>query len=123
MVQKSVYLIWYDPSAILSEFINKHHLKGLIVISCLGKDGYVIGEEIKDLVDRVYKLDKLNNRYREFLTKYSKQNRAVPRSRIAFEFLSILEDDPQLPFKLLPENWAGEEAYRLYEKLTNPASR
>lgn len=122
MVQKSVYLIWYDPSDILCEFVKEHNLKTLVVISCLGKDGYVIGEKIKDLVDRVYELDKLNNRYREFLTKYSKQNQTIPRSRIAFEFLSILEDDSQLPFELLPKDWAGEKAYRLYEKLTSPTS-
>jgi len=41
MLQKSVYLIWYDPTDILCEFIEKHNLEGLIIISCLGKDGYV----------------------------------------------------------------------------------
>lgn len=122
MIQRSVYLIWYDPSDVLYEFIEEHNLKGLVVISCLGKDGYVIGEKTKDLVARIYKLNKLNDRYREFLTKYSKQNQTVPRSRIAFEFLSILEDDLQLPFELLPKNWVGKEAYHLYKRLANPTS-
>ena len=119
-MQKSVYLIWYDPTEVLREFVEKHNLKGLIVISCLGKDGYVSGEKVEDLVSRVYKLEKLNKRYQEFLAKYSEPGQSLPRSRVAFEFLSILKDDPQLPSELLPEDWKGDDAYHLYKKLTQP---
>lgn len=118
MMQKSVYLIWYDPSKVLGEFIEKYNLRGLIVISCLGKDGYISGERIENLVARVYKTEKLNERYKGFLAKYSKPNQPVPHSKVAFEFLSILQDDPQLPFKLLPEDWLGDKAYTLCKKLT-----
>lgn len=116
-IQKSVFLIWYDPTEVLREFIEKHRLKGLIIISCLGKDGYVSGEEVKDLVARIYKVEGLNDRYREFLAKYSKNDKANHRSKIVFELLSILKDDPQLPSELLPENWVGKKAYPLYKKL------
>lgn len=121
MLQRSVYLIWYDPTDVLCQFIEKHNLEGLVIISCLGKDGYISGvKEIKDWVARVYKLEELNGRYQEFIAKYSEVSKTIPPSKIAFEFLSILGGDPQLPFELLPENWAGEQAYYLYKKLTKP---
>ena len=32
-------------------------------------------------------------------------------------YLSILKRDPQLPFKLLPGNWFGDEAFYLAQKV------
>ncbi|MBU1327173.1 hypothetical protein KKB64_04890 [Patescibacteria group bacterium] len=38
----------------------------------------------------------------------------------ATRYLSILRDDPQLPFQLLPDNWLGLKAYQLYRKIYFP---
>ena len=67
-----------------------------------------------DLVNRVYKLDQLNQRYSEFIFWVRKGR--LDKKQIAFKFLSILADDPQLPFDILPYNWLGNKAYKLFKK-------
>ncbi len=69
---------------------------------------------MKGLVQKVYKLDSLNERYEKFLAR-AKVNPANPWLKL--EYLAILRDDPQLPFELLPSNWKGKEANSVYERI------
>ena len=108
-LQESVYVTPYDPREIVAEYVRTHHLSGTIVVSDIGKDGSVGNETLKELVYRVYALDQLNERYEEWLREAS--GSSVDRW-LAVAYFSILRDDPQLPFALLPKWWKGDEAYK-----------
>ena len=119
MLQASVWLTPYNPKELLREFIEKRKLSGTVIISDIGKDGSVGEEDLDDLIRRVYNLDQLNDRYEDFI--YQVKNRRLDKSQIAFQFLSILSGDPQLPFELLPYNWQGKKAYQLFKEKCNPS--
>lgn len=114
-LQESTFLTPYNPHQLLLEFINKCKIPGTIIISDIGPDGGIGESTIQDLLVKLYNLDQINERYERFL-KHAKENINPPRFLI-FEYLSILREDPQLPFSLLPSGWLGEEAYILCEKI------
>ncbi len=120
MLQASVWLTPYNPKEVLREFIEERKLAGQVLISDLGEDGSIGEEDLRELVVRVYNLEDLENRYVEFIQKWGgkKKLNDSEKTRIYFAFTSILMGDPQLPFELLPEDWAGNNAYKLFRFLT-----
>ena len=116
-LQASVYLSPYDPKGALEEFVEKRGLSGWIIVSDIGRDGNVGGKSLQDLIIEVYSLEVLNERYKSFIKKNEK-NDQIDLSKLAFSFYSVLIDDPQLPFELLPVWWRGNKAYRLFKRLT-----
>ncbi len=110
-LQDSVWLTPYNPIDTLRSFINEHRLAGTVIVSDLGTDAAIGEMDIKSLVARVWRLDELNNRYDEWLSITKKSDR--PDHWMLIAFLSILKDDPQLPFSLLPSWWLGNKAYHL----------
>lgn len=114
MLQASVWLTLYDHKKILRDFVAEKRLAGSIVVSDIGRDGNIGQIPIEELIRRVYPLDKLNEQYRKFLERASRER--VDFSEINLFFLSILKDDPQLPFSLLPKDWLGDKAYRTFRK-------
>lgn len=109
MLQESVWLTPYNPIDILRTFIEEKALAGTIVVSDIGKDGSVGEEDVTSMVVRVFKLEKLNNRYEEWLSEIDKNGLD---HWMLMGYLSILRDDPQLPFSLLPSWWKGDRAYQ-----------
>ena len=107
-LQDSVWLTPYNPIDILRSFIDENGLSGTIIISDMGKDGSIGEEDLKSLVSRVYFLNKLNDRYEEWLKDIDEHG---VDHWAAVHYLSILRDDPQLPFDLLPSWWKGDRAY------------
>jgi phenylacetic acid degradation operon negative regulatory protein len=119
-LQNSVWITPYNPQTVLEGFIKQGGLEGAVIISSVG-DKETVGEEtLEDLVSRVYNLDDLHWEYLQFNKKYFRYKRFKPETKrqVIFDFLSVLKDDPQLPFKLLPEDWAGSEAYEIFKKAT-----
>ncbi|MDP2861102.1 MAG: CRISPR-associated endonuclease Cas2, partial [bacterium] len=123
LLQESVWLAIYNPETLLKEFMREEDISANVLVSCLGKDGYVGEGSLRELLAEVFGLWEINERYREFIYKFSskkfpdkdKINSCLSAGR--FVFLSILKDDPQLPFELLPKEWAGDKANVLYGKL------
>lgn len=115
MLQESVWLIPYNPREIIRTFVDDRDLAAVVIVSDMGRDGAIGEEDVKTLIRRIYHLDELNERYDEFIGWCDGQKRMNPLG--AAKFLSILHDDPQLPFPLLPDDWRGDEAYKLYRKL------
>lgn len=113
--QQSIYLILWDPTEVLRSFIQAHDLKGLVIISDTGTDGTIGEIDLDTLIWSVFKLEDLNERYKLFLQKAEQTNQ--PRAHLVFHYLSILKDDPQLPFQLLGPTWLGNRAYRRYLEL------
>lgn len=110
LLQKSVWLTPYNPKKVLEDFVAEKDLAGLVLVSDLGRDGSIGEEDNRRLVERVYHLDELNQRYEEFFKRWQKKK---PKPEMLPHFFSILKDDPQLPFALLPDDWLGEKAWEL----------
>lgn len=112
MLQQSIWLTPYNPSSLVAKFIEEHNLsKELILVSSIGSNGTVGEMDLADLMERVYHLKNINRRYIEFILNI--REKRFTKNQVVFEFLSILRDDPQIPFSLLPDDWRGDEAYKL----------
>lgn len=119
-LQNSVWITPYNPQGVLEDFIKKDGLGGAVIVSSVGDKESVGEETLAELVNRVYDLDELHWQYLQFNKKYFRYKKFKPETRrqIIFDFLSILKDDPQLPFKILPPDWVGAKAYKIFKKAT-----
>lgn len=115
LLQESTFLTPYNLRQLINEFIQKHEIPGTIIVSDIGSDGGIGETTIQDLLVRLYNLEKLNDRYDEFIKNARDRNGSL--KSLLFEFLSILKDDPQLPFELLPKGWLGDKANLQYNKI------
>lgn len=111
MLQESVWITPYNPIDLVRSFIEEKELSGTIIVSDLGKDGAVGEEDLRALLVRIYKLDALDERYEAWLASVGESD-AIDH-HVLIGFLAILNDDPQLPFSLLPPWWKGDKAYAL----------
>ncbi|OGG01525.1 hypothetical protein A2Z33_00625 [Candidatus Gottesmanbacteria bacterium RBG_16_52_11] len=105
-LQESVWITPYDPTDLISGFVSDNSIPGTVIVSSVGKDGSVGDEDLKALVVRVYGLEKLNTRYKEWMS-----SAYLSESESMLRYLAVLRDDPQLPFDLMPDWWLGDEAY------------
>ena len=110
-----MWLTPYNSRDLIDDFIREHEVQGRILVSKLGKDGAIGDEDIHTLVADVYHLPSLNDRYEEFLSG-AKKGRKRP-FQLAIMYYAILDDDPQLPFSLLPKNWLGDYAHAVFESI------
>lgn len=115
LLQESTWLTPYNPRQLINKFIQKNKIPGAVIVSDVGQDGGIGETTIQDLLVKLYSLEVINDRYEEFLRNVRNQKQSI-RSLI-FEYLSILKNDPQLPFELLPKGWTGEKAHLVYEEL------
>jgi DNA-binding transcriptional regulator PaaX len=116
MLQSSVWLTPYDPTKALGKFVEKRNLTDSVVVSVLLEDWAPAS------VAEIYGLEGTNRRYQEFVERVEGQEgqeglEGQDKMRLAFEYFSVLRDDPQLPFELLPEDWAGAQAQEVFEQL------
>ncbi|MBI4066757.1 hypothetical protein HY407_00080 [Candidatus Gottesmanbacteria bacterium] len=118
MLLESVWITPYNPHEILAEYISKKHLAGVIIVADIGKDGAIGDEDLRSLVGRVYNLDRLNDLYGEYIKNITSGD-GMNSLQKQFGFLSILSSDPQLPWDLLPDDWQGDKAYKLYKENLN----
>lgn len=116
-LQESVYLTPYNPRTIINEYISNQKIGGTIIVSDVGRDGGIGESNIQDLIVRLYKLENLNDRYQEFIDNISEE--VKPAYKLHLQYFSILLDDPQLPFELLPRGWLGDKAYQYFLKLNS----
>lgn len=115
LLQDSLWINPYNPTKLTVTFISQRNIPGTVLISKIGKDGAIGDETIQQLLERVYHLDDLKNRYDEFLETYSKKT-ISPFEGIK-SYFSILSDDPQLPFPLLPKKFPDKKAHDLFISL------
>lgn len=115
-LQKSIYLLLWDPTEVIKSFIKKHGLSGMVIVSNTGTNGSVGEKSLDELVWEIFQLDELNERYKDFIQSH--RQKQLPSVQLAFFYLSILKDDPQLPFELLGPTWKGTKAYTIFKSLT-----
>lgn len=108
-LQDSVWITPYNPIDTLRTYINERDLAATVIISDLGADASIGEEDIGSLLVRVYGLMELNTRYKQWLEDVADEGGVDGQAVISY--LSILKDDPQLPFALLPKWWKGDRSF------------
>jgi DNA-binding transcriptional regulator PaaX len=116
LLQESTFLTPYDPRELVHAFISEKKIPGTIIVSDIGPDGAVGDTTITDLLISLYKLEDMNNRYKDFI-ELSKKNKNTYTHFLIFRYLSILKNDPQLPYPLLPKWWLGDKANTEYNNI------
>lgn len=116
-LQKSVWVSFEDPEPFLEDLIEWDELEEFVV-TIKSRVSPRIRKGLVPLLANAFKLDNLNLRYRAFID-LAKDGKTPPEDS-AVRYLAILKDDPQLPFRLLSENWLGDKAHNIYLKQVVP---
>lgn len=115
MIQHSLWLNPYDPREKLMSYINDNTMnKEDVIVSAINIEVELYGYQIPQLVEKAFNLNEVNSRYRGFIEE---SEQGISRERKIFRFLSILKDDPQLPYDLIPQDWAGYRAKELFDEV------
>lgn len=117
-IQDSLYLIASNPYQFVREFIKENEPDGLILISELGKRGFVGEDSLKDFIWKSADLEKINDNYYNFIEKWKDIKNGFSKTAMAIDYYSILQKDPQLPFAILSDDYLGDEAYLLFRRLS-----
>lgn len=111
-LHKSLYICPYNFLGDVEKIVNEYNLSGYTLLAISNKLGR---EPSQDLAERIWKLNEINEDYEKYLWEL-KSKKLSPKEAI-FKYLIILEQDPQLPSELLPDDWKGDEAYKIYRKI------
>jgi phenylacetic acid degradation operon negative regulatory protein len=108
-LQASVWISPFNFLGEVEEIIKNYNLSSYVILAISDKVGR---EEAKILARRIWNLDKINELYKSFLSKFKRSK----SEKLYFEYLNILKKDPQLPNELLPRDWKGDEVHKLFSK-------
>lgn len=81
--------------------------------------------EIKDLTNilKHWPIREINLEYKKFIKKARNINRKnhwpLVAKQLEWKFVDIYARDPHLPAELLPKDWQGDSAYRLFKQISN----
>lgn len=132
MIQKSVFVSPHDIIQDLLEFIETVGLDKAVY--AFESSNPVTGD-VKELANRVWNLDTLNQKYREIIERIGDGHLIFKHDRIKMlndesrrekvelvkelrgKYLIIVLRDPFLPKELLPSDWFGYEAKKLIKNL------
>jgi len=114
-LQASVWITPYTPRDLVNDFAQEHSVEGTILVSKLDKGGMIGDETLGEVIVCIYNLHQLHERYEEFLHQGRTKKLSFFQKAVLYQ--SILCDDPQLPFELLPSWWNGDDAHHLYQSL------
>jgi phenylacetic acid degradation operon negative regulatory protein len=127
-MQKSLWVSPYDLSRRIQSVISEMGLEKYVETFSAQHLGR---SDSRTLASGIWKLEEFNRRYSHFIDHYhpllSRLRREARtkgqemkllglKRKIEKDLAQILRNDPQLPDDLLPSDWKGEEAYRLFEE-------
>ncbi|MFC1647300.1 PaaX family transcriptional regulator C-terminal domain-containing protein [Patescibacteria group bacterium] len=110
ILQESLWITPYNPTKMIEAFIKEKMPSVVLFISKMGKEGAIGYKNRKELIEEVFDLTKVNEKYKDLINEY--KNRKISMYFAKSRFYSILSNDPQLPDKFLPKDWKGKEAYK-----------
>jgi len=120
MIQESVWLSVKDPRGWVKDS-SISLKKNSIIVSCLGKDGFIGNDSLPDLISRVFDLNRLNKGYQRWIKATEVGSRSQPQIvSLGWRYLYLLRQDPVLPIELLPNTWAGNRARQIFETQIEP---
>ncbi|MFC1646706.1 PaaX family transcriptional regulator C-terminal domain-containing protein [Patescibacteria group bacterium] len=105
-LQNSVWINFFDLTVVIKKLITEKTIHGSVIVSSIGKDGFLGKTHIKSRIIDIYKLIDLNDRYEKWM-----DSNFDSKNELLLSYLKILNDDPQIPFALLPSWWKGNKAY------------
>ncbi|MCG2691733.1 hypothetical protein L6272_02785, partial [Microgenomates group bacterium] len=115
--QKSVYVSPHDVAQDMIEFLGSLHLLGQASVFTAKE----LGPGQAEKIEKMWKLDKLNDRYCKIVEEWEKikeENLYKKEARkIINQYLSTIETDPFLPRELLPKPWFGIKAKEVFRQL------
>lgn len=117
MLQHSLWLTAYDPRQKLASYINDNQLaRELVIVSSMNIDTEMYPYQVPNLIEQAFRLNSLNEEYRNYISMVESDPN-ISRERKIFGFLKILNKDPQVPFDLQPQEWAGYRAYEIFKSV------
>ena len=111
-LHKSLWISPYNFLGDVEKIVNQYKLETYVLLAISDKLGR---EPSEVLARRIWRLEEINDQYKKFIEEI--KSKKLTRSEIVFRYLFILHQDPQLPRDLLPSDWQGEKAHRIYKKL------
>lgn len=105
--------VWVSPFNFFGEvekIIRDYGLMPYVIFSISDKLGK---KEARILAQSVWHLRELDALYGDLLVKLKKES----KGDLYFEYLQILEKDPQLPNELLPSGWRGKAVNKIFGKI------
>ncbi len=112
MIQESV---WVSPHDFLEDLYEYLETKKLTKMIYVFETTRLVGGEINELANKIWKLEELNEKYKKLLEKIS--HTTYDGRNIKCAYLQLLLIDPHLPKELLPKDWAAEKVRDLLKKL------
>lgn len=113
-----------QKSAWISPYPFEEDVRQLLEASGLSHYAYLFVTEaaylgyIEDLVNRAWKIEKLNSAYRALVSQYRESKSSEEGKREFMNgYLNLLFSDPFLPQELLPSPWSGDEARKVFASL------
>lgn len=103
MWQKSIYISPFDIAQEVNQYLVSQKLFPYAI--CLIAKRSEIGDD-KILANYIWKLDKLNEDYEEFISKCKTGN----FQKLWFGYQELILRDPHLPKELLPSDWLRDKA-------------
>lgn len=134
MLQKSV---WVSPHDVIIDFREFIKGKGLDDSVYAIETSHLLAGDPKELAERIWRLDEINQRYEEVFIELEKVKRAYKSScyrnkkytmekkaenelnDLKIRYLQVILIDPFLPRQLLPENWLREKTLALIKSFNN----
>ena len=116
MMQWSVYISPHDIIYDLKEFLDT---SGLAEHAFVLESRTLLVKDQKALAMRIWKLDKLNQKYEKLLESVndSVEKSDIEKKKLYSQYLDILVQDPILPRQLLPKDWMGSKVRTAIKKL------
>lgn len=117
MLQHSLWLTCYDPREKLMKYISENDLsRELVIVSAVNLETEMYPYQIPGLINQSFNLSDLNSKYQWYVGEAESTEKPISRSQKIFKFLQVLKHDPQVPYDLIPENWAGYRAYEIFKE-------
>lgn len=114
LVHGGVWLHPYDKTVEIDEFIKCHEIPGSVFISKLTSDGTLGQTDMSTMLNTLFNVTNIADKYAKYIERYNTKQ-VMNKFRIAMEYLSILREDPQLPFPLEPTNFPSKKATAIFQ--------
>lgn len=117
-LQRSVFISPFNVYEDLVEFLESWGLsKQALVIE--SKKLWM--EDEKEMVEQIWKIDKINKAYEKLIEEA--EVKEVEVKEWIDRYFEVLISDPFLPRQLLPPDWAGDKARKIFGKMVRKVRR
>lgn len=130
-VSAAFWISPHDLQTELNRYVEEGGMKDYVEMFTAEHTGY---HGDKELAAKIWRIDDLTRQYGVFVRKYEKLLTAYNTSArsgrpmdfavcfarrfcMTAEYVALRLDDPMLPLELLPKNWVGMRAERIYDDL------